>query len=291
MRTSLKYLGWLVGTAAGVSLCITLRNQRLTQTTLDSVPMRPRRSRVAAVWDALKSRPSSEIGHAARCTRPSAKTSTRSLEISPHSDNNRHARDPAPSETRSQGVPYWIATILLSATAVVSLYCGAMLRKAPAVPPSSLDSTTVAQTNQMPPDDYRPSVDLLQAVPQPLSSNGGGFTIKLYNSGKRPALDVRIQDIIRIADLNQEPDIPQLESAPVLAVGTMLPEADFSTQVGFRASPLTVAALREGRARVINYLLLTFEDQSHRSHTVRQCFYWHSGLQAPDPCPNNQRTD
>lgn len=179
--------------------------------------------------------------------------------------------------------------LLIFATAIVGLYCGARLRKRAPVLGSGLDSATM--TGTVPPNDYRPAVGLLQAVPQPLISNGGGFTIKLYNSGKSPAFDVRIQDIIQIAELNHDPDIPPLETAPVLALGTILPNADFSTQVRFRTSPPTVAALRDGKARAINYLQVTFEDQSHHSHTARECFYWHSGLQAPAPCYSDRRID
>lgn len=284
MRTSLKYLGWLVGTAAGVSLCITLRNQRSPQTTFAVVPTRPPRSRITAAWDALKAQPLSEFGHAASSSCPRAKPPGRVPEASCYSNDHHRAHAPAGAGSRSGSIPGWAATLLISGTAIGCLYCGAILGRRPAVSASSIDSTTVTQTDLAMPTDDRPWVSLLQAIPQPLNAQGGSFVIKVHNSGKTRALDVRIQDVIRIADLNADPDVPSLDTAPVLAVGTMLPDADFTTQAAFRTSPETVAALRDGRVRAINYMLITYGDQFHHSHITQQCFYWHAGLQSPASC-------
>jgi hypothetical protein len=156
---------------------------------------------------------------------------------------------------------------------------------------SNPNSTNSAPPEAVSPSDHRPTVSLREAIPLPLTSQGGGFTIKIQNFGQSLALDVRIQDIVRIEALNEVAENPTMDSAPDLAVGTMLPEGEFSTQVGFRTSPQTVAALRDGKARAVNYLLVTYQDQFHRSHITQHCFYWHPGLLAPPSCNSYGRVE
>ena len=69
---------------------------------------------------------------------------------------------------------------------------------------------------------------------------------RLHNSGESPAFEVRIRDIIRIEDSSVQPEILSIDTAPALAVGIMMPGAEFSTHVAFRTSPSTIAAPREG---------------------------------------------
>ncbi len=122
-------------------------------------------------------------------------------------------------------------------------------------------------------------------------STGGGFAIKLRNSGERPAFGVRVRDLIRIEDKLEKPEFPSIDRAPALMEGTLLPGGELSVPVRFHTSPATITALQEGRVRVVNYLLVTYEDQFHRPHATQQCFFWLAGMQSPVACESRDLAD
>jgi hypothetical protein len=118
----------------------------------------------------------------------------------------------------------------------------------------------------------------------PLTKEGGGFAIKLQNSGKTPALNVRITDYVVIEDLDQLNGMQESSSNRPMAAGTLMPGSEFSTDIGFRTSPEGVTSLAQGKVRAVNYALVTYEDIYHRRHTTQSCFYWYGGLHTPLPC-------
>src|SRR5271165_1164369 len=284
MRNALKYLGWFIGGAASVSLCVTLRSQRAAPA--ESGPIQqPPSSPASPGWCTPKSALRSAFGHKTNTGRPPSITPRLHNEGNRRSHDDHHAAGDGPQVTKRATITGWVASASILATALVCLYCGVALRKEHAVPKASgRDSMETTLTEGAPSADHVPRVSLTQVLHQPLTSVGGGFAITLYNSGKGPAFDVRLRDIVRIEDANETPKIPLFEAAPDLAVGTMQPGAEFTTQVGYRTSPVTVAALRDGKVRAVSYTLVTFEDRSQRSHSMQQCFYWHSGLQSTLPC-------
>jgi hypothetical protein len=118
----------------------------------------------------------------------------------------------------------------------------------------------------------------------PLSREGGSFAIKLRNFGKTPALKVVITDYVVIEDLDHLDGMQDMVSSSPMSAGTLMPDSEFDTDIGFRTSPEGVTSLVQGKVRAVNYALITYEDIYHRKHTTQSCFYWHGGLRAPLPC-------
>jgi len=187
---------------------------------------------------------------------------------------------------------YWILALALMAIALAGAYRSVASGKRTAAPSVGI---VEAMRTAMPPqtlrDEQRPWVGLLLTMPDPLTSMGGGFAVRLHNSGTSPAFEVRIHDIIHIEESSEKSAFPVIDDAPALAEGTLLPGAEVGTHVAFRTSPATIAALRDGGARVVNYLLVTYEDSSHQPHRTQQCFSWSPGRQSPTPCDTDNRAE
>jgi hypothetical protein len=133
-------------------------------------------------------------------------------------------------------------------------------------------------------NDERAWVGLMEATPQPLNGSGGGFTIKLQNTGKTPALDVHISDVITVEDIDQagepkEPDTPARNSA-----GTLMPGGVYTTDVWFQTSPDAVSSLQHNQMRAVNFVHVTYKDVFQMPHATKVCFYWHSSLPRVKPC-------
>jgi len=284
MRNALKYLGWFIGVAASVSLCVTLRSKPAASAESEPI-QQPPLSRASPGWCAPKSVLRSAFGHKSNLGSLPPKTPRLHNEGARRSHDDRHSTGDGPEVTKRATITGWVASASILLTALVCLYWGVALRREPSSPKiSGRDAMEASLAEGAPSSDHVPRVSLTQVVHQPLTSVGGAFAITLYNSGNSPAFDVRLRDIVRIEDANETPKIPLFETAPDLAVGTMQPGAEFSTRVGYRTSPETVAALRDGKVRAVSYTLVTCEDRSQRSHSTQQCFYWHSGLQSTLPC-------
>jgi len=132
--------------------------------------------------------------------------------------------------------------------------------------------------------DQRAWVGLMEATPQPLNGTGGGFTIKLQNTGKTPALDLHISDVITVEDIDQagepkEPDTPARNSA-----GTLMPGGVYTTDVWFQTSPDAVSSLAHNQMRAVNFVRVTYKDVYQVPHATKVCFYWHSSLPRVKPC-------
>ena len=294
MRTALKRWGWAVGVAAAASLCVALRRRRVLTTnpgpaqrsllthadvsagrepSPEPLPVRPlganvgRRPSVSSTLAIAAASPAED--------KPSPPAAITTTDIPPPL---------APAMPRRRAAT-WIAALSLLAFALSCVYFGVALRKrSPSPAARAIGLTRAAEARAALRDEQRPLVSLLQAVPQPTTATGGGFAITLHNSGKGPASEVRIRDIIRIENTSEEPEFPSIETAPALNQGMLTPGAEFTTSVGFRTSPATMAELRAGKLRVVNYLLVSYQDMSRRSHSTQQCFYWFPGLQSPVAC-------
>ncbi len=145
------------------------------------------------------------------------------------------------------------------------------------------ESATVA-SQELTRTEQRAWVGMMEAVPLPLRPDGGGFTIKVQNTGKTPAVDVRLSAVIGFADnesLN-EAEIPN--AGLVTPLGTLLPGAAYTTDVLFRTSPAAVRALANHQHRAVGLLWISYTDVFKTSHSSRTCFYWYSDLKAVKPC-------
>ena len=297
MRTTLKSLGWAVGVAAGASLCVALCRRQTSRATLRAIQILPSQHGTFPVRREPTRGQPSEFGRDSHMTcRPSGFSKLDISEASPGANNDflpayinlPHVRLPVPSGKRRTKFLRWTAALVLLLIALVSAYYVLGLRKRPAPPASSdFDSTRAAVAQEAKPDEHRPWVSLSQTIPQPLTFTGGGFAIKLHNSGEHPAFEVRVRDVIRIEGNSEQPESPLIDRTPALMEGTLLPGGELTVSVRFRTSAATIAALQVGRVRVVNYLLVTYEDQSHRTHATQQCFFWLVGMQSPVACESH----
>jgi len=109
--------------------------------------------------------------------------------------------------------------------------------------------------------------------------------------GKSPALNVRIRQVIRVVEYDEEPDTRGVETAPVQAAGMLMPGAEFTTKAWLRASPTMVAAIRSGKVRTVSVLLVTYDDIYQQSHSTQQCFFWQISQDLLSPCEGQDRAD
>jgi len=201
----------------------------------------------------------------------------------------------APSEqlrTKSLTVMDWIMAASVLVIAISCLYGAVMLRRQSAGPSNGALASKYAATAQMILHmDQRPWVGLLRATPHPLDAAGGGITIQISNTGKSPALNVRIRQVIRVVESDEEPDTRGVETAPMQAAGMLMPGAEFTTKAWLRISPSMVVAIRTGKARSVSVLLVTYDDIYQQSHSTEQCFFWQAGQELLSPCQGQDRAD
>ena len=301
MRAALKRLGWAVGVAAGASLCFALHRRRGSPTQFGSLHLLPPPSGAAPARPRPNLEPLLEFPRNANIVSRHSTSPELALEAKNRPEDNgfppvcfdmMDSQLPRPPGLLRSRMVYWILTLSLLAIALTCAYYSVASGRRPVSPGGSdFDSMRVAMPQQVPREDQRPWVGLLLTMPDPLTSMGGGFAVRLHNSGTSPAFEVRIHDIIHIEESSEKPAFPVIDDAPALAEGTLLPGAEVGTHVAFRTSPATIAALRDGGARVVNYLLVTYEDSSHQPHRTQQCFSWSPGRQSPTPCDTDNRAE
>ena len=236
MRSALKGLGWAAGVAAAASLCFAVHRRRRSSTKSGSVQLLPPPAGVFPARSKPNLGPLVESTWNANITVRHPETARLALAatILPNDSASAPAcfntldrqisRSPGMRNTR---MAWWILAISLLAVAVAGPHRG-LASGARRVAPVSSDSnsTSSAMAQQARRDDQRPWVDLLLTMPEPLTSMGGGFAIRLHNSGTSPAYEVRIHDIIRIEDSSEKPAFPLTEDSPAVAEGTLLPGAE-----------------------------------------------------------------
>ena len=297
----MKRWGWAIGIASAASLCLALRRRRAMTT--NSGPLQPPRVAHRALPAGRGTKPEplpdTPLGTNVVCHPSGSPKSS----IEPTSPSGRQTvgacrnlavgfQFPPPSGIQRTRTAIWIVALLVLALAIGCVCFSVVLRKR-SLPPLARDNglTRRALPQTALRDDQRPWISLMQAVPQPVTATGGGFAIKLHNSGKGPALEVRIRDVIRIENTSEDPEFPSIDTAPALDHGMLLPGAEFSTSVGFRTSPATMTELRQGSLRVVNYLLVTYQDLDRHSHITHQCFYWLPRLHLSVACNTGNREE
>jgi hypothetical protein len=132
--------------------------------------------------------------------------------------------------------------------------------------------------------DQRAWVGLIDATVLPLTSTGGGFTVRLQNTGKTPALDMKLSAVIKLDDIERSSDDEDPTTGVLSPAGTLMPGATFATDVRFQTSPVAVAGLANNQNRAVSYLFLTYKDVFQQSHLTKVCFYWHGSLHRVNSC-------
>ncbi len=127
-------------------------------------------------------------------------------------------------------------------------------------------------------------VGLADASAQPLTNNGGGFTIKLQNTGQTPALDLQIAGAVRVEGMDEPGEPPELTTSAHNPAGTLIPGAAYTTDVWFQASAEAVSGLARDQLRAVTFLRVTYQDVFLRPHETKVCFYWHKSLPAVQSC-------
>jgi len=132
--------------------------------------------------------------------------------------------------------------------------------------------------------DQRAWVGLAEATAQPLTADGGGFSIKLQNTGKTPALDVQVSDIVTIEEIAAAVSAREPTPASENSAGSMMPGASYTTDVWFKTSPDALYGLAHDQLRAVNFVRINYKDINHGSHVTKICFYWRSSLSRVKPC-------
>jgi hypothetical protein len=186
---------------------------------------------------------------------------------------------------RLRATDYIIAVVAVMVVVVVA-YISVAFRRLTNNMTAQLDQSvaTMQELRQEVRVDQRAWIGLTEATIQPLTSDGGGFTIKLQNTGKTPALDVQVAAAITLEDIAQPLGPRAPNPAGGSSAGTMMPGSGYTTDVWFRTSPETLSSLAHEETRVVNLVLVTYKDVFQAPHSSTICFYWHSSVSRVMPC-------
>ena len=181
-------------------------------------------------------------------------------------------------------VQRWIQTGCTVLLLVLVLFFGITLsRSLTALIAAQRDSQSAAlASQQLFRTGQRAWVGMIDAVPLPLRSDGGGFTLRMKNSGMTPAFDVQFSAVITLAGSEALTEAEWPVAATPL--GTLLPGAAYATDVLFRTSPEAVGALGKHQQRAVGWLRMTYTDVFKTPHSSRSCFYWYPDLKSVTPC-------
>ncbi len=151
--------------------------------------------------------------------------------------------------------------------------------------------TQTYQSEQARQLDQRAWVGLAQTSLRPITETGGGFTVRIQNSGKTPASSVRVASIIELQKLDELTDVPASEERPQAEAGVLMPGGVVSVPVWFQSSPEAIEDLLAGKVRAVNYVTVTYTDIFKQQHTTRACFYWYGTLRTVQSCERFNSAD
>lgn len=180
----------------------------------------------------------------------------------------------------------WIQTGCAVLVVILIVFFGVTLsRRLQALTEAQHDSQSASRAaQQLTRSEQRPWVGMIDAVPLPLRPDGGGFTIKVQNTGLTPAYDVQFSGVIMFADNDSlsEDQIPEM--AVMTPLGPLVPGASYTTGIFFRTSPRAILALVNRQQRAVGVLRMTYTDAFKTPHSSRACFYWFPDLKTVKPC-------
>lgn len=190
-----------------------------------------------------------------------------------------------PLQSRQRRVMSWMTAVGALVAAIAVIAFGISLERQLGKLHTQLIQSSEATTRILQDGmrtDQRAWVGLTEATVHPLTANGGGFTIKLQNTGKTPALDLQVADVATIEDVDQAG--PQQEPNVTSSAGTLMPGGVYTTDVWFTTSPDAVAGLTKDRLRAANYVYVTYKDVFQKTHATKACFYWRKSMTRVKPC-------
>ena len=191
----------------------------------------------------------------------------------------------------------WVMALALACIAVTSVIWAFTLHKEVLLLRSnnallverSEAATRAAQESMR--TEQRAWVGLVEAVPQPMNATGGSFLLKLQNTGKTPAKDVRISGMVKLEDLQHFTDNASTTSLPEYAAGVLMPGATYTATLPFQGTPLMMGNLFRDQTRATNYAYISYKDIFDRVHKTRVCFYWYGSLRAVKSCEDSNDMD
>ena len=194
--------------------------------------------------------------------------------------------DTQPARYRRLRATDWITTAAAVIATVAVTYFGVTFQKQMNRVTAQLtqSETTMRIVEEGTRADQRAWVGLTEVIVQPLTANGGGFTIKLENTGKTPALDLQVSDVITVEDIDESAPLQEPNISTHNPAGTLMPGAAYTTDVWFKTSPDAISSLSHDQLRAVNYVHVIYKDVFQRPHATKVCFYWRSSLPRVKPC-------
>ena len=129
----------------------------------------------------------------------------------------------------------------------------------------------------------RPWLTLSDLAPQALSVAPGSFGMSVQNTGKTPAVDVKISATAQVVDFANAASLPAI-GAVNRTVGTLFPGAQFRSVLDFRPPAPVFTALFRGQGRLEIHVNVSYEDVQRNSHVTQSCWQWAPALRRMDPC-------
>ena len=129
----------------------------------------------------------------------------------------------------------------------------------------------------------RPWVTLSGVTPQLLSVAPGSFDFSLQNTGRTPAVDVKITATAQVIGAPNAASLPPIGSV-THAAGTLFPGAQFRSVLDFRPSAPVFTALFRGQGRLEVHVNVSYQDVQRNSHVTQSCWQWAPALRRMDSC-------
>ncbi len=174
---------------------------------------------------------------------------------------------------RRSNLALWLAVAGIVLTLAAGVFFGLRLHRL---------ETLVANDSAARLDEQRAWVGLAEAKPLPLTAEGGGFEIRLQNTGKTPAFDVKVANVCRFVAANEPLAPPAADSA--ISAGNLIPSASYLTDVWFSPPSGNADAFQSGDLRAVDLVLVSYKDIFQQQHTSKICFYWYGRLSNVRAC-------
>jgi len=131
--------------------------------------------------------------------------------------------------------------------------------------------------------EQRPWVAINDPVPLSLTTAPGSFAVSLQDSGKTPAVGVKVTASVPPGNLPagfENQTVPQVNRV----AGALFPGAQYRTVLDFHFPPGVLAAIYRAQGQVELHINVTYEDIMHGAHTTQSCWTWHPALRSVEPC-------
>ncbi len=119
----------------------------------------------------------------------------------------------------------------------------------------------------------------------PSHERDGSILIGLTNTGKTPALKVRVSGIVRREWGESLTDVADAEKYAVKSIGILMPGADLTIPANFpHLTDLGISYVKDGKIRMVSYGIIHYEDIFKHDRTTTLCIYMTKDFQHVEPC-------